>query len=126
MAEYDDDLSLKECFLLQEEFMEILRDNDKIPEWPVDLRTKPGQRMVKEIVFNMIEELAEASFTLKNRMHRLSDDREFDFSHYKEELGDAFAYFLEVCIMSGISAEDLFDEYVRKNKIVRDRVRSGY
>jgi uncharacterized protein YktA (UPF0223 family) len=59
-------------------------------------------------------------------MHRLTDDREIDFDHYKEELGDAFAFFLEVCILSGIDADELFAEYKRKNQIVRERLEKGY
>lgn len=117
---------LDEIFKRQQEFMELLRQNDKIPEYPLDLRTKPGQRLTKEVMFNMIEEVMEASFTLKNRMHRLTDDRSYDREHYKEELGDAFAYFIEVLIFSDISPQELFDEYCRKNAIVKERLERGY
>lgn len=95
-------------------------------EFPVDLTTKPGQRLIKETIFNMIEELAEASFTLKNRVHRVTDDKTLDFEHYREELGDALAYFLEVCILSGVGPKELHDEYCRKNKIVTERLKNGY
>lgn len=117
---------LQDAFERQDAFMKILRDNDKFPEYPVDITTKPGQRLVKECMFNLTEELFEASFTLKNRMHRLTDDRSIDFEHYKEELGDAFAFFMEVCILSGIKAEDLYSEYKRKNQIVKERLEKGY
>lgn len=117
---------LKDIFARQEEFMELLRQADKMPEWPVDLTTKPGQRLIKETIFNLCEELFEASFTLKNRMHRVTDAREIDYNHYREELGDALAYFIEVCIMSGISPEELYEEYCRKNAIVKERLQKGY
>lgn len=117
---------LEDVFERQVAFMEELRANDKLPEWPVDLSTKMGQRLIKETIFNAIEELCEASFTLKNRMHKLSDDRAVDMDHFKEELGDAFAYFLEVCILSGISAHELYEEYRRKNGVVFERIRNGY
>jgi NTP pyrophosphatase (non-canonical NTP hydrolase) len=117
---------LHEIFKRQGEFMEMLRQADKMPEWPVDLTTKPGQRLIKENVWNMVEELAEASYTLKNRTHRVTDERSLDFAHYKEELGDALAYFVEICVLSGISADDLYGEYCRKNKIVKERLRKGY
>lgn len=106
--------------------MELLRLNDRVPEWPVDLTTKIGQRLVKETVFNLCEELHEATATLKNKMHRMTDDTKLDFVHYREELGDAFAFFIELCIFSGIDADELFDEYVRKNKIVKERLVKGY
>lgn len=117
---------LEDIFSRQIEFMESLRQNDKMPEWPIDLTSKHGQRLIKETIFNMIEELAEASFTLKNRTHRITDARIVDTDHYREELGDAFAYFVEICILSGVSTDDLFKEYCRKNNIVKDRLRSGY
>jgi hypothetical protein len=106
--------------------MELLKDNEKMPEWPIDITSKPGQRLIKETLFNMIEELAEASFTLKNRMHRLTDARVLDVEHYKEELGDALAFFMEACILSGISPQDLYNEYCRKNEVVVNRLKNGY
>jgi NTP pyrophosphatase (non-canonical NTP hydrolase) len=129
---HDDDFAatgadkLEKAFILQREFMDLLVENDKLPEYPVDLSTKPGQRLIKETVWNMVEELAEASFTLKNRMHKLSDDSVVDFEHYREELGDAFAFLMEVCLLSGISATDLYEEYRRKNQVVRQRLQDGY
>lgn len=117
---------LDKAFTKQREFMDMLVEHDKFPEYPVDLTSKPGQRFVKECVFNMIEELMEASFTLKNRQHKLSEDSVVDFEHFREEIGDAFAYFIEVCHLCGITADDLYNEYSRKNQIVRQRLESGY
>lgn len=117
---------LDRAFVHQREFMDILREHDMLPEFPVDLGTKPGQRLIREFMLNTIEELMEASFTLKNKMHRLTDDRVFDRAHYKEELGDAFAYFMEICILSGITADELYDQFVTKNTEVRKRLESGY
>ena len=117
---------LKSMFFRQQECMEMLRLRDILPEYPIDLKTKPGQRLIKENIFNTVEELCEASFTLKNRVHRVTDADALDFKHYVEELGDAMAYFMEVCILSGISADQLFDEYCRKNAIVKKRLEDGY
>lgn len=104
----------------------MLREHDRLPEFPVDLTTKIGQRLVKETAFNLLEELFEASYTLKNRMHRLTDATEVDMPHFKEEIGDTFAYFLEICILCGFSAEDLYEEYCRKNAVVKKRLEGGY
>ena len=117
---------LEDMFDRQKAFMSILEAHDKLPMWPIDLTTKQGQRMIKEVMHELHGELFEATYTLKNRMHRVTDDREFDREHYVEELGDAVAYFMEVCIMSGISSEELYKEYCRKNKIVKERFENGY
>ena len=117
---------LDRAFALQREFMDMLVEHDKFPEYPVDLTSKPGQRFVKECAFNLIEELMEASFTLKNRQHKLSEDTELDYDHFVEELGDAFAYFIEICHLCGITPDQLYNEYARKNHIVRNRLLSGY
>lgn len=116
----------EKMFELQNEFMRLLKDHDKMPEFPIDLTSKPGQRLVRETILNMIEELMEASFCLRNKMHRLTDVRVLDREHYVEELGDAFAFFMEVVILSGITPEELFQEYVKKNRIVRERLQRGY
>lgn len=117
---------LDKIFFKQKEFMDMLLEYDKLPEFPVDLSTKPGQRLIKETVWFLVEELAEASFTLKNRVHKISDDSEVNFDHYKEELIDAFSYLVEIFLLSGISANDLYEEYSRKNLIVKERLLKGY
>jgi len=120
------DDKLKDIFERQEEFMKLLEIEGKLPPWPIELTTKQGQRMIKEIAHELHGELFEATYTLKNKMHRLTDDRNFDREHYREELGDVLAYFVEICIMSGIDASELYHEYCRKNAIVKERLRNGY
>jgi len=118
--------ALEDIFRRQMVTMEELRLRDKCPEWPLDITTKPAQRLIKENIFNACEELFEASYTLKNKAHRQTDVRVIDRAHYVEELGDALAFFLEVCIFSGITPEELYGEFCRKNAIVVDRIRNGY
>ena len=113
---------MDKSFLLQSEFMSMLVEHDRLPEYPVDLTTKPGQRLIKEYVGNAIFELSEAAQTLRNRNHVIKDVPELDFAHYLEELGDTFAFFMEICILSGITPDRLYDEYRRKNQIVRQRL----
>lgn len=110
------------AFTLQREFMDMLVEYDRLPEYPVDLTTKQGQRLIKEYVSNTIFELSEAAQTLRNRNHVIKDVPELDFDHYIEELGDAFAFFMEICILSNITPDQMYNEYRRKNQIVRQRL----
>ena len=123
MSEVD---RLQDMFARQTDLMEILKSGDKLPEWPIDLTSKYGQRQIKELIWAMVEEMAEASFILKNRSHRFTDHTDVDFAHFKEELADALAYFIEISIFAGIDFQELYEEYCRKNQIVKQRVEKGY
>lgn len=117
---------LNEIFRRQKELMEELIAADKLPEHPIDITSKYGQRQIKELTFAMIEEMTEGTYILKNRPHRLTDHPDVDFAHFKEELADALAYFIEICVFAGIDEDELFQEYCRKNAIVKKRVQDGY
>ncbi len=117
---------LADAFGRQTRLMEALIAGDKLPEYPIDITSKYGQKLIKELIWAMVEEMAEASFILKNRSHRFTDHTDVDFAHFKEELADAFSYFMEICIYAGIDYKELFAEYCRKNYIVRKRVQDGY
>lgn len=115
----------EEMFRRQEEFMRLLEERDVLPPWPIDLTSKSGQRMIKEIAGDCHGELWEATYTLKNKLHTMKDVRDFDRAHYVEELGDVLAYFMEICILSGIGPREMFEEYVRKNEIVKEKIRNA-
>lgn len=117
---------LDEMFRRQKVLMDELILNDKLPEAPVDITSKHGQRQIKELVFAMIEELTEGTYILKNRVHRFTDHTDVDFAHFKEELGDALAYFIEICIFAGINPNELYNEYCTKNAVVLKRIKDGY
>jgi hypothetical protein len=106
--------------------MAMLREDGRFPDWPLDLTTKDNQRKLQTFLWDTVRELAEASAELKNRPHRVQEEG-FDRAHFLEEMGDAFAFFMEVLILADFDADDLIDEFKRKNLIVRkgliDRVR---
>lgn len=120
------DDSFGDMFERQEMFMNLLRQHGRLPDYPADLSTKAGQKIVKEMVWSLVEEMAEASYTLKNKGHRLTDVKEFDKAHYKEELVDALSFWMEICIFSGFTADEMYIEYCKKNRIVRERLENGY
>ena len=110
--------ALLECFALQRGFMAMLREDGRFPDWPMDLSSKENQRKPQTFLWDTVREIAEASAALKNRPHRVLEE-EFDRSEFLEEMGDAFAFFMEVLILAGFTEEDLVTEYKRKNAVVR-------
>ena len=44
----------------------------------------------------------------------------------EEEVVDAFNYFLSMLVLVGVNEEDFFKAYLEKDKIIRDRLLSGY
>jgi NTP pyrophosphatase (non-canonical NTP hydrolase) len=117
---------LEQIFQKQAELMDKLIMADKLPEAPIDVTSKHGQRLIKELIWAQVEEMAEASFILKNRTHRFTDHTDVDFEHFTEELADSLAYFIEICIFVGIGPRDLFQKYAAKNAVVQKRVKDGY
>jgi hypothetical protein len=114
---------------LREEFMRALADARPavLQNWPVDITTKDGQQAVRDTVLKGVEEMFEALAHLKNhKAHRLTEVKDFDQDAFLEEYVDAFNFFLAVPIMLGISADDLFEAYLKKDKIINERIVKGY
>lgn len=120
---------LDAMFSLRESFMKSLRQkNPQIsPSWPVDLGSKESQQHIRDMALRGVEEMFEALQHLKNwKPHRDTEVKEFDREEFLEEIVDAFNYFLSVLVLVGVSSEELFDAYEKKDKIIRERVKSGY
>lgn len=118
---------LMEMFEQQREFMELLQKERGFPQFPVDLSTKDGQLLLKDIAHNAMDELFEAIQILKAaKHHRVSAPTDVDREKYVEELVDCLHYFIEVVIASGVSVEELFKAYVAKGEINRERILRGY
>lgn len=92
---------------------------------PVDINSREGQARLKDFAWRITEELGEAMNTLKNKpwkqTHVITNEK-----HYLEEIGDAFHFFIELCILSGLDAKGLFDIYFRKSEVNHFRIRSNY
>ena len=92
---------------------------------PVDIDSYSGQHQIKERLFNCMIEIAEAVDCMKNKSWKQSMV-ETDINHLKEEMADALHFYVAACILMGISAEELFNLYLRKNKVNQFRQRSQY
>ena len=115
-------------FDLQERFMRRLADIDhSFPEWPLDISKKQSQLECRDLAFNSMGELFEAVQELKNsKKHRQTDVSEFDRQKFLEELVDAFKYFLEILIFVGITPDEFFEAYCKKDAVINKRIDESY
>lgn len=94
----------------------------------VKLDTHVGQDVVRGKIYWLVHELFEASEELKhkpwrrNPPHFTKKDRE----KFVLEIVDAWHFFLELCIVCGISPEELYSTYKYKMQVNRERQRDGY
>jgi predicted house-cleaning noncanonical NTP pyrophosphatase (MazG superfamily) len=111
----------------QERFMRLLQAERGFPSFPVDIEAKAGQRIIKEMAYECVQELIEAIQLLKNsKSHRLTDVPEINRAHYLEEIADVFHYLIEVAILSGLSREEVLNAYLTKGEKNATRINEGY
>lgn len=120
---------LDEIFRLRESFMRSI--NEKIPgvypDWPVSLLDKKSQQSLRDSALKGVEEMFEALQHLKNwKPHRMTEIKDFDKEEFLEETVDAFNYFFALLVMMGITSDEFFDAYTKKDKIIHERLEKGY
>ena len=116
-----------EMFEQQKSFVELLRDKREHPDFPLDLSMKKNQQFLKSLSHECMHELFESNMLLKNsKKHRTTEFIEFDRESYKEELSDVLHYLIGILIYSGITAQEMFEMYMKKGKVNIDRINGGY
>jgi len=127
MLENDD--KLDSMFRMRESFMEALKEKNpsEYPSWPIDLSDKVSQQHARDMALRGVEEMFEALQHLKNwKPHRVTQVTDFDRSEFVEEVVDAFNYFLSVLVLTGVTSEELFEMYKKKDSIIHNRLDTGY
>ncbi len=92
---------------------------------PVDLNTKKGQKLLKDLVFCMVEELFEMTNTLKNR-EWTKTEVQLDKEHFLDELSDVMLFFFEFLGATGIPPEKLLELFLKKFKVNEFRNKTNY
>lgn len=111
----------------QASFVSLLQTKRGFPQVPVDISSKPGQKLLKDITHHVMDELFEAGQHLKNaKSHRATLVPEVDREAYKEELVDALHLFFELVMAAGISLDELVEAYLKKGETNFVRINSGY
>ena len=120
---------LTSLFQLRETVMKelVTAKPDSYPSWPLDVREKASQQVLRDTALKGVEEMFEALQHLKNwKPHRDTDLGEFNHDEFLEEVVDAFNYFLSVLVLVGVTEEDFFSAYVQKDEVIRNRLLNGY
>ncbi len=120
---------LDEMFRLREVFMKSMRENRPgiYPEWPIEIGKKQNQQLLRDTALKGVEEMFEALGHLKNwKPHRNTEITEFDRDEFLEEIVDAFNYFFSILVLTGVTSDELYDTYVKKDDIIHQRLRTDY
>jgi predicted house-cleaning noncanonical NTP pyrophosphatase (MazG superfamily) len=120
---------LDKIFELRRDFISVLSESipGSYPELPADLSKKSNQQFCRDLALRGVEELIEAVQELKNsKSHRQTEIKEFDRSAFLEEIVDSLNFIFSLVIVSGFTEDDLFSAYVKKDKILHDRLDNGY
>lgn len=98
------------------------------PNFPLDMSEKESQQVCRDLALRGVEEMFEALQHLKNwKPHRLTEVKEeIDKDEFLEEIVDAFNYFFALLIVVGFDEKDLHEAYLKKDTIIRERLKNGY
>lgn len=120
---------LVRMFELREDFMKAMKSKNRgyQVEWPIDIGEKKSQQFLREITLKGVEELFESLSELKNwKSHKLTENPEVDKEAFLEEIVDAFNYFFAVLVLVGVTPQEFFEAYEKKDGIIHDRLNNGY
>ena len=120
---------LKIMFDKRLEFIKDMKQNipGAYPDFPLDMSKKDSQQVCRDLALKGVEEMFEALQHLKNwKPHRQTEIPEIDKDEFLEEIVDAFNYFFAMLIVTGFNEDDLFDAFLVKHNIIKERLKNGY
>lgn len=118
---------LKKFWCDQESFMFLLQEKRNFPKYPVDITSKIGQKLIKDIGHDSQHETFEAIQKLRNsKSHRATEISDFELDEFVEEIADATKYLLEMLILAGVSYEQFVEIFEMKTLKNTRRINEGY
>lgn len=91
-----------------------------------NLHTKVGNFLIKDMLDACIHELSETVQTLKNWKSWKQTEMMTDVDHFKEEIIDGLHFYIEACILAGMTAEEIHEIYFKKHAVNKFRQNSLY
>lgn len=93
--DFKEETWLEEVFEKQLGVMHKYAEIEKMPQWPLNVNTREGQKWFKDFLWRTTEEIAESYEAF----------REGNQTHTIEELADALHFFVELLILAGFDAK---------------------
>ena len=109
---------LESIFELQEQL------NSRIGVNMVGMNDEDRQKWILNYVRAMQQELAELTDSVPWKWW--AKYQEFDKQNAKVEIIDLFHFLISLAQVMNLSAEDVYQSYLKKNKVNHDRQKSGY
>lgn len=94
-SDFDEKTWLEEVFEKQLGVMRKYAEIEKMPDWPLNVNTREGQKWFKDFLWRTTEEIAESYEAFLNG----------DETHTIEELADALHFFVELLILAGFDVK---------------------
>lgn len=111
---------------LEQKYMPIERKNGALaPDLPVDCHTFEGQTRIRDLIHRITAEIYEADNCLRNKAWKTTHVAT-DEAHFREELIDGFHFYVQLFLELGMTAEDVYRLYCKKNQVNQFRQRSNY
>ena len=118
---------LDSMFKQQDDFMNLLQNKRGFPDYPIDITSKSGQKLLKTIAYDTMQELFESIQLLRNsKDHRITEVNEINREEFIEEISDCLHYLIEFMIVAHISPNEIYEMYMKKGEINTQRITSGY
>jgi dimeric dUTPase (all-alpha-NTP-PPase superfamily) len=83
------------------------------------------EKKIEALTMAIIQEACELQ-NLTNWKWWKQTKKEFDVAKAKEELIDIMHFVLDIALVLGMTAEDIYREYIKKNQINLERLKNGY
>ena len=103
---------LEEIYKLQKELMDPYVKIEGLPQYPIDINQKANQKLLKEFIGRVVEELAEAfecydSLLMGRQVNKTRDELLPLVKDFNMEISDALHFFVELLIFSNIEPVDI-------------------
>lgn len=111
-----------------DELKSLLQKQRKLSENWIDynnLTLKDQEKFHKEVCLAAMAEMMEVLNEINWKPWK-KKKKQIDLKHLEEELIDVLHFWLELCLIWGISSKKIIDTYNMKNKVNHQRIKDKY